>query len=235
MKYHLTRSTSNRKLVGPDDPPVATSTISAESCPVSCPLVKNGCYGDGGPQALHWRKVTEGERGTDFEQFLDDVANLPKDQLFRHGVTGDTTGTGDEINVIQLLRLASVASFHTPALRGWAYTHKPPSIPANRDAIAAANRPGFALNLSGNNPAHADELADYGIAPVVTVLPADQFEDTVTPAGRRIKVCPATLPDSDATCASCKLCLISDPKRVIIGFPAHGASKRRAERATSNA
>ena len=40
----------------------------------------------------------------------------------------------------------------------------------NRRLIAAAVEAGFTVNLSADNPAHADRLADLGIAPVVTVL-----------------------------------------------------------------
>src|SRR5262249_37642211 len=64
-------------------------------------------------------------------------------------------------------------------------------------AIAAANRAGFTINLSANNPAHADQLAELDIAPVVTVLPASvdgAVTKTVkTPAGRTITVCPGNL------------------------------------------
>ena len=106
---------------------------------------------------------------------------------------------------------------------------------------------GFMINLSGDNPAHADSLADLGIAPVVTVLGRayarravrhrfkrrrDEWAETIgewrnrtaslpryTPAGRRIAVCPATY--SDATCKSCGAC--ARVRDAVIGFPAHGA------------
>ncbi len=86
-----------------------------------------------------------------------------------------------------------------------------------------------------NSPAHADTLADLGIAPVVTVLP-----DTVqgnaelhTPAGRRIVVCPATYRD-DVTCASCQLCQRAN-RTTIVGFPAHGQSRAKASQAVAAA
>src|SRR5712671_1885545 len=40
----------------------------------------------------------------------------------------------------------------------------------NRRLVAAAVKAGFTVNLSADNPAHADRLAEVGIAPVVTVL-----------------------------------------------------------------
>jgi hypothetical protein len=130
--------------------------------------------------------------------------------------------------------------------------HKPaladdPVPVRNRQLIAAAIDAGFTINLSGDNPAHADMLADLGIAPVVTVLAReyarravrhrfkrrrDEWAETIgewrnrtaslpryTPAGRRIAVCPATY--SDATCKSCGAC--ARIRDTVIGFPAHGA------------
>ena len=43
--------------------PIPVSTTTAKSCPANCPLVNNGCYGAGGPVAIHWRKVTEEKVG----------------------------------------------------------------------------------------------------------------------------------------------------------------------------
>jgi len=47
----------------------------------------------------------------------------------------------------------------------------------------------------------------------------------VTPAGRKVVVCPATIRD-DVSCASCQLC--QRQRDFIIGFPAHGTSKKKA-------
>ena len=56
-----------------------------------------------------------------------------------------------------------------------AFTHKPvlgedPVPVENRRLIAAVIKAGFTINLSADNAAHADKLAELGIAPVVTVL-----------------------------------------------------------------
>jgi hypothetical protein len=105
---------------------------------------------------------------------------------------------------------------------------------------------GFTINLSANNPAEADALADLEIGPVVTILAHDyarravrhraksrpdewaetiaQWRDRIaplpvrTPAGRRIAICPATY--TAATCKSCGAC--AEPRQAVIGFPAHG-------------
>jgi hypothetical protein len=52
-----------------------------------------------------------------------------------------------------------------------AFTHKPvlgddPVAIENRRLIAAAVKAGFTVNLSADNPVHADRLAELGIAPL---------------------------------------------------------------------
>lgn len=220
MFVHLTPVSRNVKTG-----PIPVSTTSAESCPSACPFNnanKGGCYAESGPLAIHWRKVTQGKAGDSFGLFLDKIAALPKGQLWRHNQAGDLIGQGDSLD-IQALSLLVKAN---KGKRGFTYTHKPLATESERQAIAQANKEGFTINLSGNNPAHADTLADMGIGPVVTVLPADVTENTTTPAGRKIVVCPATQRD-DVSCATCKLCAVST-REVIVGFPAHGTSKRKA-------
>lgn len=226
----LTTKSGNRK-VGP----IPVSTTTAATCPDTCPLKRNGCYADGGPVALHWRKITDGTRGMNWDQFCGAIAALPEGQLWRHNQAGDLPGDGEEINAVQLHRLVVANT----GRRGFTYTHKPvigDDWRTNRDAIADANRNGFTINLSANNLVHADQLADLGIAPVVTVLPEGRTTNTTTPRGRKIVVCPATYRDG-VTCASCQLCQrqasldeILDDKneRCIVGFPAHGSSRRKA-------
>ncbi len=43
-------------------------------------------------------------------------------------------------------------------------------VAARNRSIAVANTVGVTINLSANNPAEADALADLEIAPVVTIL-----------------------------------------------------------------
>lgn len=70
-------------------------------------------------------------------------------------------------------------------------------------------------------------VADLGIAPVVTLLPADQAETTHTPAGRLVAVCPAVTND-DINCANCGICAVGH-RQAIIGFTAHGSGARQAQ------
>ena len=216
-RVHLTLKSDNVKTG-----PIPVSTTSARTCPAACPLAKGGCYATGGPLALHWRKITEGERGTDWSTFVESISQLPQRQLWRHNQAGDLPGEGDSIDIVALLQLVRA----NRGRRGFTYTHKPPT-PENLDAIELANARGFTVNLSANNLEHADALASASVAPVVVVLPAEQTTNVRTPEGRLVVVCPATKEGSSITCASCGLCSRSN-RPTIVGFPAHGASKRKA-------
>jgi hypothetical protein len=137
-------------------------------------------------------------------------------------------GAGDRINRRKLEQLA-IASQHA---RGYTYTHKPvlgigKTASRNRWAIAAAIRKGFAVNLSGNDLSHADQLAALDLAPVVVILPERSPETMYTPQGRKVIVCPAQSRDG-VTCATCQLCAVKT-RSVIVGFRAHGQSRKKVE------
>lgn len=201
--------------------PIPVTTTSEESCPHACPLKGNGCYAEAGPLAILWRKVTARKAGMAWDAAMSEIAKLPKGTLWRHNQAGDLPGIGDAIDTVALAQLVKA----NRGRRGFTYTHKPLSG-GNDGAIAAANAMGFTVNLSANNLAHADELAASNTGPVVVVLPADATRATVTPEGRKVAICPATISDN-VTCATCGLCAIAN-RKAIIGFPAHGPSKRKA-------
>ena len=202
--------------------PMPVTTTSEETCASDCPLKRNGCYADSGPLALLWRKVTDRKAGIAWSDAMASIKALPKGTLWRHNQAGDLPGIGNDIDANALRELIQA----NKGKRGFTYTHKPVSDAHNRHLVHLANASGFTVNLSGNTLAHADTLADTGIGPVVVVLPADQTRATKTPAGRHVAICPATLSDN-VNCVSCGLCADSKRKS-IIGFPAHGTSKRKA-------
>lgn len=219
MRVHLTLKSRNVKTG-----PIPVSTTTAASCPNACPFKAKGCYAQGGPLAIHWRKVTEGLGGMGWSEFCDAIEALQDDQLWRHNQAGDLPGEADEIDIVKLAKLVEA----NRGKRGFTYTHKPMTV-ENAAAVRAANDAGFTINLSGNNPAHADELLATGAGPVVTVLP-QRVEDapTHTPNGTRIVICPAVTRD-DVSCATCGLCQRVN-RKVVVGFPAHGSTAKAAAR-----
>ena len=137
-------------------------------------------------------------------------------------MAGDLPGHGKRIDVRALAALVRANT----GRRGFTYSHKPITA-GNLAAIHNANAGGFTINLSADTLAEADRLAETGL-PVVVVLalPEGERHTVTTPAGRTVATCPATYRD-DVTCASCGLCQRQN-RKVIVGFPAHGNTKRAA-------
>lgn len=228
MHISLTHASENSKTG-----PLPVSVSSQETCPTACPLRNAGCYANYGPLLWHWRRVTSQARGTDYDAFLKAIQGLPRGQLWRHNAAGDLC-TQDNLR-IDTEALAALTEANKNK-RGFTYTHYSPGIEENAAAIRAANQGGFTINLSANNLAHADWLADFQIAPVVTILPVKDagVKAQRTPAGRKVLTCP-TYYQPEMTCAKCGICQNTSPQRAIIGFPAHGTAKHKAELLSINA
>jgi hypothetical protein len=163
---------------------------------------------------------------TDWGGLCANVAALEAGTLWRHNQAGDLPHTGGKVDAKALRELVKA----NLGKRGFTYTHHNALQSAhNRKAIADANRDGFTINLSGNNLRHADQLAELDAGPVVAVVPSSVVgkADITTPAGRKVVVCPATYKD-DVSCATCGLCAVRD-RKVIVGFPAHGARKKAVD------
>lgn len=228
--YHLVKKSGNAK-VGK----MPVTTTSADTCPPSCPLAANGCYADGGPLAMHWRKVTAGERGGSLDTLCADIKAFPVGQSWRHNQAGDLPGADDAIDGAALRKLAKAAA-HT---RGFTYTHYPLDKGNNRKLIAAANRiGGLTINVSCNGMEHVDAVRASGYkGPLATILPVSvdgAVTKTVqTPDGHKVTVCPATYKD-DVSCKSCMLCRNTSSKRPVVGFPAHGFRTKKASAVAVN-
>jgi hypothetical protein len=221
MNVSLTMKSANVKTGA-----IPTSVTSNESCPPSCPLNGSGCYAESGPLAIHWKKTTEGSRGMSWGAFCEAIEALPIGQFWRHNVAGDLPSENDDRELISPSMLGSLVAANV-GKRGFTYTHKT-QREANFAWIKAANEWGFTVNLSANSLEEADSLAARNVAPVVTILPIDSPRKTLTPSGRSVVTCPATYRD-DVSCVTCQLCAISS-RSVIVGFPAHGTSKKKAEK-----
>jgi hypothetical protein len=224
MSYnvHITMKSNNRK-VGK----IPVTTTSADTCPDVCPFNnanEGGCYANGGHLAMHWAKVTRGERGGDWQELIHTVDNMKDGTLWRHNQAGDLAGDGKRLDADANDELADANT----GKRGFTYTHYPVLTDKhNASVVKRMNDKGFVVNLSGNTLAHADALYDMDIAPVTTVLPAEQLTNTTTPKGRKVVVCPAVVKDN-VSCKTCQLCARN--RDAIVGFPAHGSSKSKADK-----
>lgn len=229
MKFLITEKSGNAKTG-----PIMVTTSPRSTCPSQCPFKGSGCYAEGGPLRAIWSALDKGEAGDrvqngrgslqvkSLNDLLDAIQRQAPDALWRMNQAGDLPGNGDEIDseAVEQIVTANLGR------RGFTYTHKP-MTEENARIVGNANRRGFTINLSANNLADADRLADLGVGPVATVLPAEQTANTVTPEGRKVVICPATQRD-DVSCATCGLC--ARQREAIVGFPAHGAAKRKASK-----
>lgn len=215
MNFHLTRKSSNAKTG-----PIPVSTTSGSTCPPACPFNRDnegGCYADSGPLAIHWKKVTAGERGVSLDEFCEQIERLPEGQLWRHNQAGDLPGIGDHIAPVALRKLVAANA----GRRGFTYTHKPMNE-HNQQLVRDANAQGFTVNVSTNSIAEVDEAMALKL-PVVTILTkGDKVQ--MTEDGNRVVRCPAEYRDTN--CAECGLCAVPD-RSYAIGFTPHGSGKKR--------
>lgn len=227
--YALTRNSNNPKTGN-----MQTVVISRDSCPPSCPLIRDECYGEGGPIAWHWNKVSNGDRGTaDYDQFCREVAAIPRHQVWRYGVVGELPRgvTREHISGPAMDKLVAA----NRGRRGFCYTHKQPTVGNNREIIERANAKGFTVNLSADDLDEADKFIDSGIkAPVVVVVPSTWSDRRAftTPKGRKGTICPNSY-NKDIKCDACQICVHAGRKG-LIGFPAHGRKKKKIDRKMKN-
>ena len=219
-QVHLTPKSTNAKTG-----PIPVSTTSRKTCPDVCPFKKAGCYAENYGLNFLWNRVDNGTAGTDWPTFCNAIEALPPGTLWRYGQAGDLPNQAGHIDGEALGHLVQA----NIGKRVIAYTHCEPTLGDNAKYIKGCNDWGFTVNLSANTLEHADALADLAIGPVVVVLESTQTENTTTPAGRRVVICPATIRD-DVTCKTCGLCAIDD-RKAVIGFPAHGTGTKKAEAA----
>lgn len=218
MLYHIKLDSDNEKT---GRMPVSTS--SANTCPDSCAQkVNKTCYAMLGPLGWHWKKVTNGSRGTNLQGFCATIAAMPEGQIWRHNQAGDLPGVNQEIDTVALDAIVRA----NKGRRGFTYTHKPMTA-ENAAAVKAANDAGFTVNLSADTLAQADALKALNVGPVTVVVPANVTANFTTPAGNKAVICPAAIRD-DITCAKCKLCAWAG-RQVIIAFPAHGSRAKHVK------
>jgi hypothetical protein len=215
MQVALTMVSSNAKTG-----PIPTTTSERSSCPATCAFYDKGCYAKSGPQALHWRKVSEGERGLPWNEFVTAVRKIAKGQIWRHNVSGDLPHTFGDIDSSMVNSLVNA----NRGRKGYTYTHHILNE-HNVNVIRECNSKGFTVNASTEDVEVADKvMSEHGIPAVVVVNSEESRRFFKTENGRKVIVCPATIHDS-VTCATCGLCAQAD-REFIIAFPAHGTAKK---------
>lgn len=201
--------------------PIPTTTSDRSTCWTGCPFYDKGCYAKSGPQNIHWKAVSAGERGYEWDQFMTLVRKLNRGQLWRHNVSGDLPVVAD--GVIDGDKVSQLVASNK-GRKGYTYTHHP-LTDANLAIIQDANAKGFTINASTESVEVADKImTEHGI-PAVAVVHSDNTDRFyTTSSGRKVITCPATIHEN-VTCATCGLCQQSD-RQFVIAFPAHGNAKK---------
>lgn len=194
------------------------------TCPDSCALKNNGCYAENFHVNMHWQKVTDGKRGSDWRSLLDSIKALPTGATWRHNIAGDLVGQREKIDGRALVELTRASVYRKK--RGFTYTHYPLNA-HNSALIKAANKQGFTINTSADNVGQAVKRFKDGL-PTVVVLPIDA-PNVQTIAGVKIVACPNDKSDR-VKCGNCAHSFCGNSKRdFVIGFRAHGAKKKQAD------
>ena len=157
------------------------------------------------------------------DAFCEKIVALPDGQLWRHNEGGDLPSS--DRKHIDRVKVAKIVHANK-GKKGFTYTHYNPADGDNASIIQEANHGGFTVNLSADNLAEADQFKKLNVGPVVVVLPRDQHTNLKTPEGNQVVICP--FDTKGIQCNDCKLCAWRD-RKVIIGFPAHGSSAKKAE------
>jgi uncharacterized C2H2 Zn-finger protein len=238
----FTRVSDNKKTG-----PIPNTMTVKDSCPDSCPWkLTEECYPNFSPLGIQWialshngyfpgGKTPEKKRITPREwgDMCAQVRKLPRGQVWRHNTAGDLPGVNEVIDTKLLSQLVDA----NKGRKGFTYTHKQIGYSGqaliNAQAIYAANKSGFRVNLSADSLQQADEYADMNIAPVVVVVPSDTPNKAFkTPKGRQVIICPAETKNKDGDpviqCDRCQLCV--KERRAIVAFRAHGTRKNAVNR-----
>lgn len=209
--------------------PIPTTVTERASCPDTCPFYDKGCYGKYHLQGVHWRAVSEHQRGVSWDEFIRQVSKFTPDQLWRHNVTGDLPHVGGDIDSPSAEQIVK-ANNHK---RGFTFTHHVLN-PHNLKVIQNANANGFTINASTESVEVADKvMTEHGI-PAVAVIPSTESRRFFhTESGRKVIVCPAKIHKGKVNCSTCGLCQQSD-REFIIAFPAHGTAKKTVDAIVTN-
>jgi hypothetical protein len=229
----LTLNSSNKKTGS-----IAVSTTSRHTCPDCCLLKGDGgCYADAGYHTrLHWDAVTAGKKGLPPEQFIQQIYNLPGNEMFRHNIAGDLWPLSSNSNLIDAELLLKLARASSHLYAAWTYTHHDinldqPGSEFNRAAInSALENHGFVVNISTESLDVAARRAKDGF--MVTVVQPEGGPTAFKHEGVRFVQCPATLPGSTITCRTCggrrNKPLCATVRDVVVVFPVHGGRKTKA-------
>ncbi len=222
MSFNLIIKNQSRKV---GDMPVSYSP--RKTCPDTCSLKNNGCYGDNFPIRLHWDRMSN-DQNDNWNEFIESVRKFRQEnpkRLWRYNIVGDIVGNNTKIDFPRLKKLVKANNGGDVI----AYTHKY-TRQENLAHIRYAVKRGFNINLSADTTEDAISLHKKTKLPTTAVLSVtkkqyDKLSDSEKQDYRsnlsvnKIVICPEQT-GALSDCQACKLC--SNPKRKsIVGFLKH--------------
>ena len=222
MSFNLIIKNQSRKV---GDMPVSYSP--RKTCPDTCSLKNNGCYGEHFPIRLHWDRMSN-DQNDNWNEFVESVRKFRQEnpkRLWRYNIVGDIVGNNTKIDFPRLKKLVKANNGGDVI----AYTHKY-TRQENLAHIRYAVKRGFNINLSADNTGDALVLRKKTNLPVTAVLSVTKKQYEKMPDSEKqdyrsnlsvnkIVICPEQT-GAVKDCQSCKLC--SNPKRKsIVGFLKH--------------
>ena len=220
MVYRFIENTNSRKVGA-----MAVSYSPRKTCPDTCPLKNDKCYGENFPIKLHWDNYSN-DLNDNYNKFIDEIKLYRKytpTKIWRHNIVGDLVTDKDfKINAKKLYQLIDANN-----IKGKNGKNKLSRYNLNR--IKEANELGFTINLSADTIDQAKQLYNKTKLPTAVSLPitknkykklskdkqADYKKELLQD---KIVICPEQT--HDVKCIDCKLCNKSD-RKVIIGFLEH--------------
>jgi hypothetical protein len=194
---------------------VCSATMVAQvTCPPTCPLRGNGCYGESGPLGIHFRRM--GREATSADDVIRAECELIRASKNLHlplrlHVVGDCL-TEDHAHM-----LAHACEIRKGPV--WTYTHSWRTIP--RSAFGA-----ISVMASCESLAQVAEARGRGYSASL-VIPRD------VPNPRAYIICPSQV--TGVTCVECRLCLNADRLKRPVAFGVHGARAKAAAAAAAKA
>ncbi len=210
---------------------VHQTATGMQSCPVSCPFLRNGCYGENGRVGLQINDRLE--HGTSARSAaigeaacIDEAPATTRDGRpihMRLHVRGDTLAKWVPIVASAVSRYVARSGFERNGVRlVWGYTHV---LDVQREAWG----PDISILASVQHASEIHQARDRGFAAAIVVndVPSARgFQDEST--GEFILPCPVAMGRA-RSCISCGLCLRDNflyDNGITIAFPAHGAVRK---------
>lgn len=210
----------------------ATTTVSAVTCPASCPFLNGGCYAEYDQTSIQWKRATAGTGGMSALEVAKSEAAainaLPATRDLRLHVAGDSpTRDGTRAVAEACFNYVARGLVLGKRLAAFGYTH------AFRTVLRSD---WWAVSVLASCETVADVRSAWrrGYAAALTVpqFPNGAKAFEVKDGDEAVKCIPCPAQSAEKTCSECRLCMDDRrllAERTVIAFAVHGSGSKRAK------